>query len=122
MEPKVSALSLTILSVFIVFVVLWGLAVMINLIKVFTAREQKKESQVSDIPTEVVPEIIESPSDAGVSPKTVAAISAALAAYLDQDVNQLMISAIYRLAPGGDWAAAGRLENTSSGSLLRRSV
>lgn len=115
MEPKVNAVSLTILSMIVVFIVLWGLSLMISAIK-WLAMEKKEEEP------EAKADIAADTENVGLTPKTVAAITAALAAYLDQDTDQLMVSAIYRLVPSDNWAVAGRLENTSASSLIRRSI
>lgn len=119
MEPKISALSLTVIAMIIVFGVLWGLALIINLMKWFSVRKQQEVLPTPEAPMDVVS--ASETTNTGVAPEIVAAITAALAAYLDQGANQLFVSAIYRLAPGESWAAAGRLESISSSSLIRRS-
>ncbi|HHT69992.1 MAG TPA: OadG family protein [Firmicutes bacterium] len=120
MEVKISAVSLTVLSMIVVFMVLWGLALIINLMKWFSVRKREEVNQTPEALMDVASAA--EPTETGVAPEIVAAITAALAAYLDQGPGQLMVSAIYRLAPGENWAAAGRLENTSSSSLIRRSL
>lgn len=122
MEPKVGAVALTLLSMIVVLIVLWALALLINMIKLLTSKKQEKKPQVIEASTNAVAECVKPSPVAGVSPKMVAVITAGLAAYLGRDTNQLMISAIYRLASSDNWAAAGRFENISSGSLIRRSV
>ena len=119
MEPEIGALSLTVIAMIIVFGVLWGLALIITLMKWLSVKRQKEEVNTQESPVDVV----SAPKDnnTGVTPETVAAITAALAAYLDQGADQLFVSAIYRLTPGESWAAAGRLESISSSSLIRRS-
>ena len=120
MEPQIGALSLTAIAMIIVFAVLWGLALIINLMKWFSVRKQEEVLQAPQAPIDEV-SAPETAATTGVAPEIVAAITAALAAYLDQGANQLFVSAIYRLAPGESWAAAGRLESMSSSSLIRRS-
>ena len=109
MEPQVSALSLTVLALIMVFVVLLGLAFIISLIKSFCGN---KHQQAALTPSETstdkdVTSGSKDSSDTKVAPEIVAAITAALAACLDQGTDQLMVSAIYRLAPSNSWTTAG---------------
>lgn len=120
MEPQIGALSLTLIAMIVVFGVLWGLALIINLMKWFSVKKQKELLQTAETPMDVVSDT--QPAETGVAPEIVTAITAALAAYLDQGVDQLFVSAIYRLTPGESWAAAGRLENLSASSFIRRSL
>ncbi|MGI6128693.1 MAG: OadG family protein [bacterium] len=119
MEPQINAWSLTVLSMITVFGVLGGLALLINVLKWFSVEKQNLEEPPLTAPEEVIPVV--TAEDKGVAPEVIAAITAALAAYLDQGTTQLMVSAINRLAPSENWAQAGRLENISNRSHIRRS-
>ncbi|HHV07290.1 MAG TPA: OadG family protein [Firmicutes bacterium] len=125
MEPQISAWSLTILSMIMVFAVLWGLALLINFMKWLSVKKNDKEATAeasveAALPPEAAPDIVA--ADTSVAPEIVVAITAALAAYLDQGANQLFVSSISRLSPGDNWATAGRFENISASSLIRRSL
>jgi sodium pump decarboxylase gamma subunit len=119
MEPQIGALSLTVIAMIIVFVVLWGLALIITLMKWLSVQKHNEEVKTPEISLDAAS--APKNTDTGVAPEVVAAITAALAVYLDRGADQLFVSAIHRLAPSESWAAAGRLENISSSSLVRRS-
>lgn len=124
MEPKIGALALTIIDMTIVFAVLWGLALLINLTKWLVGKGEKKEAgtpaAVTESGVQPGPEKAGSAPE-GPSPALLAAITAAVAAYLDQGTANITISAIKRFDSGESWASVGRLENVArAGSIQMR--
>ncbi|HHY93283.1 MAG TPA: OadG family protein [Firmicutes bacterium] len=115
MEPKIGALTLTIVDMTIVFVVLWGLALLIKLTKWVLAQGEKKGDLpvvVAEQKEETTPAVTPEQPD-NVPPGVLAAITAALASYLGSEVDGLRLSTLKRSEPAENWTAAGRLENTA---------
>ncbi|MDK2882455.1 MAG: glutaconyl-CoA/methylmalonyl-CoA decarboxylase subunit delta [Bacillota bacterium] len=119
MEPKVGALTLTVIAMAIVFAVLWGLALLINLTKWLVARE-KKEDNVAVVVTEGEQNTGEGAApQPHIAPSVLAAIMAAVAAYLGNEAANLRLSSFRRLDRAENWTAAGRIENASNAANMR---
>lgn len=119
MEPQIGALTLTIIAMTIVFAVLWGLALLINLTKWFVARE-KKEDTVTVLVAEGEEKAEEgTASQPHIAPPVLAAITAAVAAYLGNEAANLRFSTFRRLDRAENWTAAGRIENVSKAGNMQ---
>ncbi|MCL4425137.1 MAG: OadG family protein [Firmicutes bacterium] len=127
-----SALQLTIIDMTIVFVVLYGLALMIRLVKFLLDRfnRAKANTPVPAVPgiapnpgqaTEVDPQGEEAPAlitpaesssvPMSLPADTVAVIAAALAAYLGDEREHFLIRGIRPVAESqGAWTISGRLD------------
>ncbi|MDK2855580.1 MAG: glutaconyl-CoA/methylmalonyl-CoA decarboxylase subunit delta [Bacillota bacterium] len=119
MEPKIGALTLTIIDMAVVFAVLWGLALLINLTKWLVAREKKGEA-VAVVVTEGEEKAgEEAASQPCIAPAVLAAITAAITAYLGDEGVNLRLSSFRRVDRAENWTAAGRMENVGKAGNMR---
>jgi len=119
LEPKIGALTLTVIAMAIVFAVLWGLALLINLTKWLVAREKKGDAVAVVVTGNEQKTEEGTASQPHMAPPVLAAIMAAIAAYLATEVSDLRISSLRRLDRAEAWTAAGRIENVSKAGNLR---
>ncbi|MGI6604062.1 MAG: OadG family protein [bacterium] len=114
MEPQISGLTLSVIAMGIVFIVLYALALLINLLRILVGpKEDRKTGQAPAIAAEPEADFDSLTEIKGFSPQVVAAITGAVAAYMGQGTTGLRISALRRVESQGTWANAGRVENTS---------
>lgn len=121
MEHQISPLVLSIINMTIVFAVLFFLALIIKLIKVVVDTQVARwapKNQAAQVAHQVAgDEVKGSAREPQVDPKKLAAVCAAVAAYLTEEEFQVV--SIRRMLSPNPWVQAARLENIISSQVLR---